>query len=158
MLILLNFLAIFIGYYVFSDVHAIAEDEESFSVKDIDKCRTQTNNWVILNYYGFLAEPAPWKHKFAENIENGMRIILFKSIDDPEYINDKEFLSGFPIIEETDDYIVFGKKDVCLEQMPMTSTYVDRFEENTGIKIDRCEVLLGNRVCGLLEEIQSLIY
>jgi len=117
-------------------------------IEEMPSCRTQSNNWVFLNYFGFTAEPAPWKNKVEENINQGILILLFKSIPDPEYTQNQTFLSQFPLIEETNNYILLGKSDMCLEQIPVTRTYMERFEENTGIEVNECEIIMGEPLCG----------
>ncbi|MBD3156026.1 MAG: hypothetical protein GF368_05235 [Candidatus Aenigmarchaeota archaeon] len=125
-------------------------------IEGMEKCRTKSNNWVFLNHLGFTTEPSPWKTKVSEDIGEGVRILFFKNISDPAYVQNQTFLSEFPVIKDGDYYILLGYPDVCLDQIPATKTYIERFEENTGEKLSTCEIILGNFICDFMDHNQNL--
>jgi len=94
-----------------------------------DNCATQSNVWVPLNYYGRLAEPFPYMEAVDESINDGYRIVLLKYVGDPAYTSNATFLHTFPVIDETETYIVLGNADKCRAPEPYGKTFLQRQNE-----------------------------
>jgi hypothetical protein len=125
----------------------------------LENCRVQSNAWIFLNYYGKTAEPHPWDSNVGESIDEGYRVLLFRTIGEPEYTRDEAFLSQFPIIENSTNYILLGNSDVCLPPETYTKTYLEHYIENND-RIDsvtNCEIFLSSEVCDEYNILRNLL-
>ena len=59
------------------------------------------------------------------------------------------FLSKFPIIENTSDYILLGRLDKCAEVEKVDRTFLEKLKENLNITYTNCEIFLSKSVCDL---------
>lgn len=144
-IIIINFLFAFSSIFFAPLTNPAPFKQATSKIEEIDKtksCMLISNEWVFFNYLGRPTEPAPWKEKLNDSISEGNRILLYKSIAEPEYIKDKDFLYKFPVLEENEEYILLGNKSVCKPEHIVDSTYLERLFKNTGIKISNCEILL----------------
>lgn len=91
-----------------------------------EQCATQSNAWVALNYFGRTTEPFPYREALNDSVRDGYRIVLMKGIKDPAYVADSDFLHSFPVIEETDDYIILGNNDTCKNPKGYDETFLQR--------------------------------
>lgn len=112
-----------------------------------DDCMLISNAWVYFNYMGHPAEPAPWQWEVGGKIENGYRLILYKGIADPVYVQNATFMHQFPVIEENDEYILLGDREKCMPRHAVNKTYLQRRNESIytkhgySIETDPCRVL-----------------
>jgi len=75
-------------------------------IPKLDNCMLESNVWPYFNYLGVPTDRYPWENSLNSEIEAGKRILLFKNNVEPEYVRNEEFLSQFPIIENTTEYIL----------------------------------------------------
>lgn len=129
------------------------------SAASLEDCKLQSNGWVFLNYYGMVAEPHSWDDMISQNLAEGNRLLLFRSIGEPEYTRDDEFLSQFPVIESNEDYILLGNGDVCLAPEPQTKTYLDHYVENNKYvdSIENCEIFFPAQICEEYDFIKTIM-
>lgn len=101
---------------------------ESLPYKNVyeENCMAMSNTWVYFNYYNIPTEPYPWKSLIGQYIDDGYRIILFKYAREPDYSNDEEFLSQFPIIENNTRYIILGNSSLCKEPYKIELSFKER--------------------------------
>ncbi|RLG10134.1 hypothetical protein DRN69_09505 [Candidatus Pacearchaeota archaeon] len=105
----------------------------------LDKgCMYMSNMWVPLNYLGYNSEPAPVefnKEKIPKFIDDGKRIIYFKKMlnSDYFYVENKSFMKSFPVLNETEKYLILGKED-CKEP----SLFIENYD------VDNCRIFLPN--------------
>lgn len=112
-----------------------------------DDCMLVSNAWVYFNYMGYPSEPAPRQWEVEGKIENGYRLILYKGIPEPDYMQNESFMHRFPAIEENNEYILLGDKEKCAPKHVVNRTYLQRLNEsiykkyNYSIETDPCRVL-----------------
>jgi hypothetical protein len=112
-----------------------------------ENCMISSNQWIFFNYMGYPVEPAPWSWMVKRKIEEGYRLIFYKDIHEPEYVQNMTFLHQFPIIEENDEYILLGDREKCAPRHVVNKTYLQRLNEsiyakyNYSIETDPCKVL-----------------
>lgn len=94
-----------------------------------DKCAAQSNAWVPLNYFGHVSEPFPYREALNDSVKDGYRVVLFKDIADPAYVANETLLHSFPIIEETNDYIILGNSTTCRNATEYHKTFLQRQNE-----------------------------
>jgi uncharacterized membrane protein (Fun14 family) len=125
----------------------------------LEDCKIQSNAWVFLNYYGKTAEPHPWDSKVDESIDEGYRLLLFRTIREPVYTMDETFLSQFPIIENSTNYALLGNSDVCLSPETYTKTYLQHYIENND-RIDsvtNCEIFFSSQICDEYDFLRKML-
>jgi len=143
-LILLNLFTLFsINYLYEIDDVKIYQDPLNY----VNNCSLMSNVWIHFNYLGREAEPSPWKSMVERSIEEGKVIVLFKSVGEPDYVKDSEFLSKFNIIKETESYIILGSLEDCKPKEPFVDHYLLRYKENNKITFIE-EIDISN--CGIL--------
>ena len=76
-------------------------------------CQLNSNFWVHINYLGMPCQPLPTKENLTNAIEKGNKLILFKDVTEPNYVNNKTFLHSFPILYEDDSVIILGNNISC---------------------------------------------
>ena len=112
-----------------------------------ENCMISSNQWIFFNYMGYPSEPAPRRWEVEEKIEEGYRLIFYKDILEPDYVQNTTFIHQFPIIEENDEYILLGNKEKCAPTHVVNRTYLQRLNEsiytkyNYSIETDPCRVL-----------------
>jgi hypothetical protein len=94
-----------------------------------ENCTLMSNAWVYFNYYGIPTEPYPWQEVFDKKVEEGYRVVLFKWIREPDYVKNETFLSQFPLIENTSNYVIIGNKSECKEFYKINKTFTERKNE-----------------------------
>ena len=75
---------------------------------NLDNCRLLTNAWPIMSYLGQPSEPFPRRELVGKSVEEGDIIVLFPSIAEPEWAQNRTFVREFPVIYESDDLIMLG--------------------------------------------------
>lgn len=93
--------------------------------KFVGDCMAESESWVHLNYAGTPTETVSDKNISLRKLEKGYRSVTFKG---PRYRN----LSA-PIIKETARFTIYGYEDRCAEQVKSDSTYIEGFNERTGL-------------------------
>lgn len=97
-------------------------------------CMISSNEWVPLNYVGYISVPNPRREEIGNYLDKGYQIVIFYNQSEPEYSSNITFLKSFPVIKNGRDYIVLGNSSLCiksgkvrlnyLEWLNDTSTYV----------------------------------
>ncbi len=106
-----------------------ARNEPSYFYRTVKSdCMVQSNVWIALNYYGIPSEPHPNQEDFAASIEQGYRIILFKSAEFPIYLRNETFLAEQPVIEENEGYAMFGDALKCKQPERYEMFFLDRIK------------------------------
>ncbi len=130
----------------FSIPIATLQDRSRYEIEP-DDCMLASNAWVFLNYMGYPSEPAPRQWEVEEKIEEGYRLIFYKDISEPDYVQNTTFIHRFPVIEENNEYILLGDKEKCMPRHIVNRTYIQRLNESTytkynySIETDSCRVL-----------------
>ncbi|MBI2076689.1 MAG: hypothetical protein HYT72_05580 [Candidatus Aenigmarchaeota archaeon] len=122
-------------YFVNLENRGVYED----ALSKADNCMIKSNAWPFINYLGKPSEPFPRKENMANEISNGTRIILFKR-GEPDYASDKDFISSFPVINETEGYIILGNTSKCTPARKVDRTYISYLNE-LGYGLTPCNVL-----------------
>lgn len=113
-------------------------------VKD---CAMQSNILVPLSYYGRLSEPFPAAEMFPYSIQEGYVVLLYYDAREPAYIHNSSFLHSYPVLLETETYILLG--EACKEIEPVDSLYVELLNYrlstiyNYTVSEDPCEILFS---------------
>ncbi len=109
--------------YSSSDVYLDAIDNiESLGYGN---CSLLSNGWVMLNYYGKSCDFFPSKDLVSKRIEEGHKILIFYDITEPDYSNNRSFLFSNNVLYESDEYVILGREDICLEEQIYDITYVE---------------------------------
>jgi len=107
----------------------LARNEPPYFYQNVKyDCAVQSNAWMPLNYYGIPSEPYPNQEDFSLSVNEGYRIILFKKTDFPLYMNNVSFINQFPIIEENEDYVIYGDASKCKEPQKYEMLFADRIK------------------------------
>jgi hypothetical protein len=125
----------------------------------INECRTMSNGWVLLNYFGKATEPHPDPRTLSQRISQGNVLLMFRSIEDPDWVRNYPFVHDFPIVFEDDQIIIINNGE-CLPVKKVNSTYMERLKEtveivaNVTINTNPCFILFGKaevleRTCNL---------
>ena len=119
------------------------------ALSKVDNCMIKSNGWVFINYLGKPAEPFPRQEDVAQDITNGTRIILFKGgYQEPNYTFDRNFISSFPVIDETNGYVILGNVSKCTPVRKVDRTYISHLNE-LGYGLTPCNVLLPKELCSI---------
>ena len=94
----------------------------------IDGCRVCSNAYLQLNYLGVVSERAPDRRLLSYRLGEGCKVLLFKQYAEPDYVNDKDFLSNFPVLKETNNYILLGNSS-CAPIRKVNQTYLESVDE-----------------------------
>ncbi len=127
----------------------------------IEDCSLMSNAWVLMNYLGQPSEPSTRREFVEEDIENGKIMLFFFTIGEPDYVRDKQFIESLPIIYQDNSYIILGKKDICLPQEVVDTSYLEDLKrivyrrDNMTINTNPCIILFGNTP--LLEKSCNLV-
>ena len=128
---------------------------------EIENCSLMSNAWVLMNYLGQPSEPSTRLLFVEEDLEKGKIMLLFFGIGEPDYVNDKDFIDSQPVIYKDSNYVILGKKDICLPQDIIDTSYLEELEktiyrrDNVHINTNPCIILFGNKP--LLEKSCNLI-
>jgi hypothetical protein len=102
-------------------------DPEKFqeAAEIAEGCMVETDAWPMANYAGVPAVPDSNPSITENRLRKGYRTVIF---GDPLYKN----FSG-PVIERTEDFTVYGYENRCKEPVKADQTYIQRFNERTGL-------------------------
>ena len=98
-----------------------------------ENCMISSNRWVIINYLGRPAEPNPRDFRVREYLDKGYRIVIYKD-PEPDYARNSSFLKQFPVIEETERYVILGDRSKCMEPYVFDKTYLEQLNESLYLK------------------------
>ncbi len=125
--ILINLIAV--GAMFFS-IHDYKLTQFEDALKHVDECGISSNGWVMLNSLGRASEPTPYMDLVEDRLDKGYRLILFNSLFEPEYKDDKFFLNKFNLIYKNDKYSIYGDKDKCVKLDKYEMIYMERYKEH----------------------------
>jgi len=117
----------------------------------IENCRVLSNAWPIMNYIGQPSEPFPRKELLGKAIEEGNIVILFPSMGEPEWMQDRDFIREFPAVYESSELIVLGTGE-CNPPMRYEHNYMALLHEkirnvyNVSINTNPCFVMFRGGV------------
>lgn len=114
---------------------ALPEGSYHYRLAAHEPCKSISNVWVALHYYGSSAEPTVSNVVQGHMIETdvnkslseGYRIVLFKYASEPSYVKNLTFLRQFPVREENDVFIVLGNE--CNAPAPVAATFLERLRK-----------------------------
>jgi hypothetical protein len=139
-------IAISFGIATFALIQARAPEHKVSTYSNIlnelkplyDGCALASNAWPLVNYLGIVSEKTPRKEIFDYKIEQGYRILFFKFIDEPDYIN-KEFMESHKnlVMAESQSYILFGNSSLCAKPKTVNQTYLQSIAEMMKIKYNQ---------------------
>lgn len=141
-IVILNF---GIASFFFTPLYNLAPYKQI--IPRLDDCMLESNVWPYFNYLGVPTDTYPWKNTLNSEIKVGKRILLFKNNVEPEYVRDEEFLSHFPIIENTAEYILLGDENKCAPRYKVDTPFLEKVMKETGTKITICEIFLPKELC-----------
>jgi len=90
----------------------------------IAECRTLSNGWAILNYLKKNSEPFPREELVQKTVEEGNFILLFYRANEPEYVKNTTFLKTFPVILNTEEFILIGNLTKCNPTRKVDQSYL----------------------------------
>ncbi len=117
---------------------------ENLSIVD---CRTMSNVWPVLHYFGKNAEPAPRRELVNKTLADGDFFLLFYSAGEPDWAMNRTFLRTLPVLAETNTFAVIGNKTRCNPERPVDRTYLSLTQEhyllvhNATLNINPCFIL-----------------
>ncbi len=118
----------------------------------VGDCALESNVWTRLSYYGVLSKPFPAEDMLAYDISEGYYILYVYNAREPEYMYNQTLMHSFPVVVETEEYILLGEG--CHEQEEVTTSYLERLNirlilvYNYTVSEDPCEILFqGNVLC-----------
>ncbi len=117
----------------------------------ISDCRLMSDAWPALNYLGKTAEPLPRKQLLQSSIGSGNFILIFYSVNDPEWAKDTAFIRQQPVAYETEKFILLGNKG-CNPARSVDRTYLSWLHENVllarnlSINTNPCFILFDGSV------------
>jgi len=118
----------------------------------IANCGVSSNAYINLNYFGITSEKYPRKEILGYNINQGYRVLMLKFINEPDYIKNETFLKQFPLLKETENYILLGDKDKCAQIKKINQTYLESISEfykvayNKSFSISFYELFFTNKI------------
>ncbi len=111
-----------------------------------EKCMIYSNAWTYLQYYNLQAIPFPSKNEVNDTINKGGIMVILYNVHEPSYSSNKTFLRKFPIIYESNNYIILGRKNLCESIYEWNKSYIERLNE-LGINESYCKVILPRFIC-----------
>jgi hypothetical protein len=114
---------------------------------ELDNCELMSNIWVGLNAKGLFSQPAPRASQMNSSIQEGFIIALLKYGDEPEYVSNQSFLEKFPIIFDSEQYIIIGSS--CKKPTKFNLTYLEQTKiyienaHNYSINTNPCFVMFS---------------
>lgn len=126
----------------------------------IENCSIGSNGWVVLNYLGISATPAPKETLITKEFDEGKQFVFLKNILEPNYIKNETFLDLLEPKYRTSTLIVLGK-DTCQKPEPYDKTYVENTRADIleihryNINTNPCFILfhrvrLAEKTCNLI--------
>jgi len=112
-------------------------------------CSIMSNSWVFLNYLGRKTSIFPRKQLVSYYIDKGHYLLVFNHISEPDYVHNKTFMSGLPIIFQNEDYTLIGNN--CTGIKELDRTYIDMLNEtvyliwNESVETNPCNILFSNK-------------
>ena len=97
---------------------------------NVSHCQLNSNVWPHMSYLGIPTSPAPKQELVKQRIEEGHIIHLFKTVGDPDYVFDEEYMQTLPILHEDQQIYIIGKED-CKEAEPVIHKYLEEIKEST---------------------------
>lgn len=146
-LLALNIVTI-LGALVLAPTSVVLESPTQYftALADRDTCAMSSNAWIYMNYLGWPADDPIRLELVDKKISDGWRLLMFKSIPEPDWVFNVTIRDRLPLIAERPDYWLFGDSKLCAELKPVTATYTQRINEwlvAVGMKpLDRCEIVL----------------
>ncbi|MFP4116290.1 MAG: glycosyltransferase 87 family protein [Candidatus Aenigmatarchaeota archaeon] len=110
-------------------------------------CMAMSNLWVPMNYGGKPTE-AMAPESLEELAEEGNRIALFKYVHTYENHVTPDLREDVPVLEETENYVVFGEEGKCAPEKKADRSFLEREGEARGI--EKCEDSLPGFICAVL--------
>lgn len=114
---------------------------------NLSQCRLYSNEWIYLTSLGKITEPNPRKELLAHYIQTNNLILFFPSSREPDWVANTTFLRTYPVLAETDYFILLGRLHACNPIKPVTTTYLEELHEslllrdNIDININPCFLL-----------------
>ncbi len=141
------------------DVYQLAI--EKMEENEIIDEHIKSNSWIYLNYLEVNSSPSPRKELIEIEVNDGIKIVFFKRVGEPDYANDREFINTLPIVYENEDFIIIGNKSFKSESMVYDISYVESVNNyvenvhNESININSCFIIfhsfeLGERLCNFV--------
>jgi hypothetical protein len=101
----------------------------TFNEQLIGNCTLVSNMHILLNYQGIESEGFLNFLMFPSLIESGHRILLFKTPNDPDYSFDDSLLREFPVMNNTDRFVILGNSSLCNSSRNLDSTYLEQVND-----------------------------
>jgi hypothetical protein len=121
-------------------------------------CAIKSNVWVRLNYAGKVSSPFPHPTLIEQNIKEGYYVFFQYESREPAYIENESFMEQFPVVFQSEEYILLGHG--CVKEMQVVDPYLDTLNErldriyNYTVSEDPCEILMkGLRICYIVNDI-----
>lgn len=114
------------------EMHKVLINAESYSdyiqdnIQYIGDCSISSNAHIYLNYEGIPSESFPDSRLLDKKISEGYRVILFKSLPEPEYTFNASFLSEMNPIFQDETAVIIGHPDKCSGEIDLDITYLER--------------------------------
>ncbi len=116
------------------------------------ECMWASNQWVPLNYIDYTSKPFPRKKEVNDYINEGYKVVIYYGWE-PDYSTNMSFLKSHPVIKETGNYIILGKKDKCKEFENVDSYYLQKLNKtisklyNYSIETNPCRSIGLGLIC-----------
>ena len=144
--------------YVFFSFSSPDYSEVLNQLEGYGDCKIKSNIWVVLNEKGIVSEAFPNQELVEYYIAEGHILVYKYDSREPEYIFDEEFISQFPLIYESEEYIIIG--DGCIPIETVDESYMVRLNSflyqvhNYTEAENSCELLFrNNSLCHGINEI-----
>lgn len=119
----------------------------------IQNCRTLSNAWAFLDYFGKTTEVYPRKEVLRNSLDSGNYVLFFYSTPEPTYVFNKTFLGEFSNyrIFENDQFILFGNTSKCNPERKVDQPFIKSLNEsifdayNYSINTNPCFYLFDGR-------------
>ncbi len=129
---------------------------EFYEINISKNCMLASNQWVPLNYFGYISEPFPRKEEVDNYLNEGYRVVIYYGWE-LDYSTNMSFLEKFPIIEKTNNYIILGNISKCKEIYKVDRTYLERLNSSTfkiynySIETNPCKSIGLGKICNYLK-------
>jgi hypothetical protein len=128
----------------------------------LQDCAIKSNVWVPLNYLGLESTSAPRKELVEHYVKEGQILILFHGASEPEYAQDKEYLSRYPHLYESEGYSIIGNDECFKDKSELTFTYTQKLNKSLkllgyrDVETHPCAIMFRENVlssvCGFLDK------
>jgi hypothetical protein len=129
---------------------------EFYNINISKNCVLASNQWVPLNYIGYVSEPFPRKEEINGYIEEGYRVVIYYGWE-PDYSTNMSFLEEFPTIKKTGSYIILGDTSKCKDIYKVDKSYLERLNSSTfklynySTETNPCKSLGLGKICEYLK-------